>query len=214
MTTQLTILRRLLSAVLLLLFMLPMATAHAQLGVSLGLNFNRLGDIKVGDTQATFDNSQGWHVAIWFDLPLGPIAIRPGLRYMDAGALYQGFQEDLDGNQVVPEGFDVSLLEIPIDVRYRMTLPLLTPYILAGPVLRFPSGADEAIRDNLKAFSLAGSLGVGVEMNLLGLRLYPELQYTFGITAFADEFRVGDVAFVPDTRQHLNAVMLRLGIGL
>ncbi|SHK59310.1 outer membrane beta-barrel protein [Rhodothermus profundi] len=199
--------------VVLALLVLPSGAARAQLGMSVGLNFNRLSDIKVGDAQATFDNSQGWHVAIWFDLPLGPVAIRPGLRYMDAGALYQGFQDDLS-DQPVPEGFDVSLLEIPIDVRYRMTLPFLTPYVMAGPVLRFPSQADREIEDNLKAFSLAGSLGVGVEVNLLGLRLYPELQYTFGITAFADEFSVGDVAFVPDARQHLNAVMLRVGIAL
>lgn len=63
----------------------------------------------------------------------------------------------------------MTLLEIPIDVRYRMPLPFLTPYVMAGPVLRFPSG-DEAIKDNLKEFSLAGSLGVGVEVSLLGLR--------------------------------------------
>lgn len=210
--TRQKVARHMLYVVLALLVLRP-EVAWAQLGMSVGLNFNRLSDIKVGDARATFDNSQGWHVAIWFDLPLGPVAIRPGLRYMDAGALYQGFQDDLS-DQPVPEGFDVSLLEIPIDVRYRMTLPFLTPYVMAGPVLRFPSRADRAIEDNLKAFSLAGSLGVGVEVNLLGLRLYPELQYTFGITAFADEFSVGDVAFVPDARQHLNAVMLRVGIAL
>ncbi len=197
---------------LVLLLTLP-TTAQAQLGASVGLNFNQLSDIKVGDTRATFDNSQGWHVAIWFDLPLGPIAIRPGLRYMDAGTLYQGFREDLDG-QPVPEGFDVSLLEIPVDVRYRMTLPLLTPYLMAGPVLRFPSGADEEIKDNLKEFSLAGSLGVGVEVNLLGLRLYPELQYTFGVTGFTDGFEVAGVEISPDARQHLNVVMLRIGVAL
>ncbi len=197
---------------LLLLLALPL-TARAQLGVSVGLNFNRLSDIKAGDAQATFDNSQGWHVAVWFDLPLGPVAIRPGLRYMDAGALYQGFREDLSG-QPVPEGFDVSLLEIPIDIRYRMTLPFLTPYVMVGPVLRFPSGADEEIKDNLSEFSLAGSLGVGVEVNLLGLRLYPELQYTFGVTEFTDGFEVAGVEINPDARQHLNVVMLRVGVAL
>lgn len=211
MSMQSSVYRRFLYVAILLSVLVP-ATAQAQLGVSLGLNFNRLSDIKTGDTRATFDNSQGWHIAVWFDLPLGPVAIRPGLRYMDAGALYQGFREDLA--QPVSEGFNVSMLEIPIDVRYRMTLPLLTPYLMAGPVLRFPTGSDNEIKDNLKEFSLAGSLGVGVEVNLLGLRLYPELQYTFGITEFADKFEVAGVEFSPDARQHLNAVMLRVGVGL
>ncbi len=107
----------------------------------------------------------------------------------------------------------MTLLEIPIDVRYRMPLPFLTPYVMAGPVLRFPSG-DEAIKDNLKEFSLAGSLGVGVEVSLLGLRLYPELQYTFGVTEFTKGFEVGGVEINPDARQHLNVVMLRVGVAL
>jgi len=207
-----TVASRLFSYGLLLLLLALPTAAQAQLGASVGLNFNRLSDIKTGDTRATFDNSQGWHVAVWFDLPLGPVAIRPGLRYMDAGSLYRGFREDLS-DPSVQEGFDVTLLEIPIDVRYRMPLPFLTPYVMAGPVLRFPSG-DEAIKDNLKEFSLAGSLGVGVEVSLLGLRLYPELQYTFGITEFTKGFEVAGVEINPDARQHLNVVMLRVGVAL
>lgn len=186
-------------------------SAQAQLGASVGLNFNRLSDIHTGDTQATFENSQGWHIALWLDIPLGPVAVRPGLRYMDAGALYQGASDEVPG---IWDNFNVSLLEIPVDLRYRLTFPLLTPYVMAGPVLRFPTGADPEIKDNLERLSLAGSLGVGVEVNLLGLRLYPELQYTFGVSRFTKGFAVGDVTIEPDARQHLNVVMLRLGIGL
>ncbi len=186
-------------------------SAQAQLGASVGLNFNRLSDINTGDTRATFKNSQGWHVALWLDVPLGPVALRPGLRYMDAGSLYRGASDGIPGIQ---DDFDVSLLEIPIDLRYRLTFPLITPYVMAGPVLRFPTGADPEIEDNLERLSLAGSLGVGVEVNLMGLRLYPELQYTFGVSRFTKGFAVGDVTIEPDARQHLNVVMLRLGIGL
>jgi hypothetical protein len=54
---------------------------------------------------------------------------------------------------------------------------------------------------------------VGVEIGLVGFRLYPELKYTFGITRFTDEeFRIG--AFEADDDQRLNAIMLSLGIGL
>jgi hypothetical protein len=109
----------------------------------------------------------------------------------------------------------VSLLEIPIDVRFRLGLPLISPYLLAGPVLRFPTEKGDENQFQLKSFSIAAGVGVGVEIGLVGFRLYPELKYTFGITRFTDEeFSIGGVTFEADDDQRLNAIMLSLGIGL
>lgn len=185
-------------------------TADAQgLGLSVGANFNELSDIDSGDREATFDNATGWHLHLWVDLPAGPIALRPGIRYMDAGAVFQ------DDDLVIPdEEQAISLLEIPIDLRYRFTVPIVTPYVLAGPVLRFPTGNDDD-SDRLQSFSVAANLGVGAELGLAGLRVYPELKYTFGITRFTEEeYELGGVTFQADDSQHLNAIMLSLGIGL
>lgn len=185
----------------------PRADAQG-LGISAGANFNSLSDIDTGSQEATFDNATGWHLHLWFDLPVGPIALRPGLRYMDAGAVFE--DDDLD----IPNAEEVvSLLEIPIDLRYRFTMPLVTPYILAGPVLRFPTGNEN--EDRFKSFSVAAGIGVGAEVGFAGLRVYPELKYTFGITRFTeDEYELGGIDFEVDDSQHLNAVMLSVGIGL
>ncbi len=185
-------------------------TADAQgLGLAAGANFNQLSDIDTGDREATFDNATGWHLHLWVDLPAGPIALRPGLRYMDAGAVFD------DDDLVIPdEEQAVSLLEIPIDLRYRFTMPIVTPYVLAGPVLRFPTGNDDD-GDRLRSFSVAANIGVGAELGLASLRLFPEIKYAFGISRFTEEeYELGGVTFEADDSQHLNAIMLSLGVGL
>lgn len=187
--------------------------ARAQgVGISVGANFTALSDIETSSGEATFDNASGWHIHLWFDLPLGPIAVRPGLRYMDLGELFElGSVE----NGAVGGTADqvVTLLEIPIDVRFRLGLPMITPYVMAGPVLRFPAGSDDD--DRLESFSLAGGAGIGLELGLAGLKLYPELKYTFGITRFTqDSYEIGGVTISPDEDQRLNAVMLSIGLGL
>lgn len=187
------------------------AVVHAQnLGLSVGANFNELSDIDTGDREATFDNATGWHVHLWYDLPVGPVALRPGIRYMDAGEVLKGETDlgDLD------EDATLSVIEVPVDVRFRFTMPLITPYVMVGPVLRFPTSSDDD-GDRFKSFSLAGGAGLGVELGLGSLRLYPELKYTFGITRFTeDEYELGGITIEPDESQRLNAIMLSLGIGL
>ena len=56
--------------------------------------------------------------------------------------------------------------------------------------------------------------GVGVEVGLGGLRLFPELKYTFGLSSFAKEFQIGNSTFEPDNDGQLNTIMLSVGLGL
>ena len=130
---------------------------------------------------------------------------------MDAGGLFEDATVEGEGPAVDDETF--SLIEVPIDVRLRLGLPLISPYLVGGPVLRFPSSSDG--EDRFESFNLAGGAGVGVELGLGGMTLYPELKYTFGITRFTKEsYEVGGVTITPDEDQRLNAVMLSVGLGL
>ncbi len=190
---------------------LPTLVQAQGMGISAGANFNALGDVETSDRSATLENATGWHVHLWFDLPLGPVALRPGLRYMDAGRLFEPDEtvnfEDFTEEQVV------AFLELPVDVRFRMTLPLVTPYFLVGPILRFTT--DPSNEDRLESFSLAAGAGVGAELGLAGLRFFPEIKYSFGVTRFTkEEYQLGGVTISPDEDQRLNVVMLSLGIGL
>lgn len=187
------------------------AYAQGGLGVTAGLNFNKVGDIEVGSSEATFDNATGWHVGLWFDLPLGPVSIRPGIRYMDAGSLFET-EDTIIGEVPGIVDASVNLIEVPIDVRFRFGTPLISPYVLAGPVLRFPSGQEDEFE--LESVSYAASLGIGLEVGFGGLRVFPELKYTFGISRFAKEFELAGQPFEPDDSGQLNTIMLSLGIGL
>ncbi|HMB92977.1 MAG TPA: outer membrane beta-barrel protein, partial [Rhodothermales bacterium] len=133
---------RLLFTLLLGLILAQPQTASAQFGVAAGFNFEQLNDIELDEGSSAFENRTGWHVAAWFELPLGSLALRPGVRYLDAGALYRGLDEN-DGT--LEDDFAVQMLEIPLDVRYRFGGGDLTPYIVGGPVLRFPIVSDDEL---------------------------------------------------------------------
>lgn len=192
---------------------IPTLVKAQGMGIAAGANFNKLGDVETSDRRATLDNATGWHVHLWFDLPIGPVALRPGLRYMDAGRLFDPDSDETEGFEPFTEDQVVSFLEVPVDVRFRMSLPLVTPYFMAGPVLRFTT--DPNNEDRLETFSLAAGAGVGLELGVVGLRFYPELKYTFGVTRFTkEEYQLGGVTVSPDEDQRLNAVMISIGIGL
>ncbi|MFQ5568111.1 MAG: outer membrane beta-barrel protein [Rhodothermales bacterium] len=195
-----------------LLSVRPAQAQFARFGVTAGLNFDRLSDVVLNSVDANFESSTGWHLEVWADLPLGPVAVRPGLRYMDAGHLFQGLSDVSSG---VREDFDINLVEVPIAARFRFSTPAVKPYVFAGPVLRFPVGVSDDLDGDLESPSVAGELGLGVEVSLGVVTLYPEISFTFGISRFvADEFTIGFEDFSTDDRQHLNTAMLRLGIGL
>jgi len=194
-------------AVIGLLFASPTQTQAQGLGIAAGANFDSFSDIN-HTANGTLDNATGFHAGIFVDLALGPVSLRPGLYYVDVGELEIDQQPGFDQ----AANFDLSLIEVPVDVRYRIATPIITPYLLAGPVLRFANADDDNFQDSLRDLSLAGAAGAGIEVAIpgLGFRLYPEVRYQFGVTQFIDDFEVGDVAFTTDT--DLNTVMLRLGV--
>ena len=196
-------------ALSLLILAAPLARpAQAQLGIAAGLNYDDLGDLDLGSAETSFDNSSGYHIGLFYDLAVGPLALRPGLYYMDVGA-FAGEEGRFDG-----EDFDLSLVEAAVDVRLRFGPgAALAPYLLAGPVLRFPDSDDEEVREALEEVNVAGSVGAGLELNVLGLRLFPEVRYTFGLSSLArDGFEIGGQRFEVGEEDRLNPVIVRLGV--
>ncbi len=191
----------------------PASAQINHIGFAAGLNFDRLTDISLNNVDANFDSKTGWHAEVWIDLSLlGVLTLRPGLRYMDAGQL---FDRGLSGIIAdVEDDFDIALVEVPILVHFGFPAPVVKPYILAGPVLRIPIGVDNTIDGDLKSLTLAGELGFGVAVPFAGLTLYPEIAFTFGLSSFTNEIIiVGFADFSTDDSQHLNTAMLRLGVG-
>ena len=191
----------------------PASAQINQFGFTAGLNFDRLTDVSLNNVDANFDSKTGWHAEVWIDLSLlGVLTVRSGLRYIDAGQLFDGGFSGIIAD--VEDDFDINLVEIPILVRFGFPVPIIKPYILAGPVLRFPVGVDNIIDTDLKSLTLAGELGFGVAVPFAGLTLYPEIAFTFGLSSFTnDEIIIGFATFSTDDSLHLNTAMVRLGVG-
>lgn len=185
-------------------------SAQAQVGLAGGYNYNQLDDISATDVEANFENASGYHIGIFYDLGLGPIAIRPGIFYRQVGTYEFGDLPDVDE----VERIDLNAVEVPIDVRWRvLPLPLVKPYLLAGPVITFPQSDDDF--DSTESINLNADIGAGVEIVLpgVGLTLMPEFRYGIATTSLLkDEFEVRGVTVQPQDDPRLNSIMLRLNV--
>ncbi len=204
------------------LLLAPSATRAQSIGIVGGLNYGSLGDVEIADARTTYENRAGYHVGLYVDLPVGPIAVRPGVRYMDAGQLFSGLTQALgdetDGS--IDEGlddFDVRMFVIPVDVRLRLPFPLIKPYVFAGPELRFVSSSDGdgGLAEHLSNNEVAGNLGVGAQLSLpgVGLTLTPEARYTIGLTGLmGEDISVAGQTFQTSGAQRVNMFFLSLGL--
>lgn len=187
------------------------APAQAQLGVSAGLNFDSVGDIETStNTQATLDNSTGYHVGAVYDLGLGPINVRPGLFYRKLGQTYEFPSSVLNDGASA----DVAAWEVPVDVRVTLLpTPVVSPYLLGGPKASFLQSDLDELDDELEEVSYSFVIGLGANISLGPLfTLQPELRYDFGATDYISEsFEVGGTEFTQEDPT-LSAFALRLNV--
>lgn len=196
----------LLGAFALLLSLSP--SASAQFGIEGGLTFNQLSDAKVNNVEKSFESAQGKHLGIFYGMGRN-VGLRLGVRYSDAEGLYKGLSS---GNT---DGFKANFVEFPVDLRLRVNTPLLKPYLVAGPLFRVAAGSDdEDFKEAVKSLNVAASVGGGVELRLGGLSLYPEINYTVGVSSFLKTgATIGGVSVNAEDNSQLNQFVIKLGIG-
>ena len=191
---------------------LPQAS-NAQIGVVGGLNFESLDDLDAGEASANFESSTGYHVGLAFNRDFAVLGLRLSGIYRRVG------EYEFAGEQGGSESFSLSTIEVPLDLKYRLSLPLVTPYAMAGPQVSFPIGdgsgeLGDDFEDNLEDVNLSGNVGAGVEFNLAGVRLTPELRYEFGVTSiFGDDFEIpGTENSIDVNDPKLSAFSIRLHV--
>lgn len=189
------------------------APAQAQFGVAGGLNFESAEDIDTStDDNATLENSTGYHIGIVYELGLGPATIRPGFFYRRVGE-FEFSEESLP--DIDDPRFNVSAWQIPVDLRLTvLPTPVVSPYVLAGPMVTLPRGEDE-FEDATEEVSYSLNVGIGANISLpaTSLKIQPELRYEFGATKFIkDDFEIGDTTFSPQEEPRFNALGLRLNL--
>ncbi len=181
----------------LLLISAPRAEAQVlpSFGIVGGLNFGSLGDAAT----ANLDEAVGYHIGAFGDMGFGLFGIRTSVMYVRAGNI--AFPSALP---VLGDETSVEFIAIPIDLKYGAGLPLVNPYVLVGPELRFPLGGISEDPD-AKSTVWAINLGAGADIGtVIGPRLFAELRYAFDMTGFVDR----------DESIRVSLFYLRLGIGL
>jgi hypothetical protein len=179
--------------------------AQAQLGIAAGLNYSNFSEAREDAANEGLDNADGYHIGVFYDLSVGPVALRPGVFYRRVG--------EVEFDPGTLREVDLSSIDVPIDVRLRVPFPIISPYVLAGPVLSWPSSGDEEFGDRLEDMVISANIGAGVEVGLpgIGLRLMPEIVYAFGISDYISEESVAGIDF---DEQKTNVLMVRLGLKL
>lgn len=189
-------LKRIFIAIALVISTFSVANAQFRYGIKAGLNINKIhfnNDFTTDQFNAK--NSLGWNAGVMAEFTVPVIGVG-----FDASVMYSKMNSKLDDNITINEGdatttdieedlFGKSFLEIPINIKYKLTIPavadLVKPYIYTGPSFAFK--LDKNISDNFKTKTCQVAWNVG-----LGIELFNHLQvgagYNFGINNIMDKF--------------------------
>ncbi len=192
------------ACVLLVLIGTPRA-ADAQIGIIGGYNRDMLQGVDVAEGFSLEEDPNGFHLGIFLNVNLGLLAIRPAVIY------HRIVDVDVSSSTDALD-FDLEIVEVPLDFRLRLPVPVVRPYLLAGPVFMFPSSPDEAIDALLETGPSRIDVGLGFEWSF-GFRLWPEVRYGFGITRFIQtDFPLTGPPFSAEGDARLDGLMFRVGI--
>jgi hypothetical protein len=193
-------LRFVLTAAAVVSFALSAPVAQAQLlpsvGITGGLNFSNISDA----ASARLDQSVGYHVGAYIDLslPLVPVGFRGSVLYVRAGDIAFPSPVPFFGSDAA-----IEFIAVPIDAKFSLGLPLVSPYGFLGPEIRFPMG-ELRDHDNVRDNAWALNLGVGADIGaFIGPKVFAELRYGIDLTGFVDA----------DDTIRVSPFYLRLGIG-
>jgi hypothetical protein len=179
-----------------------------------------MNDVDYGSATATFENKSGYHVGVYLDLDLGPLGVRPGLRYLKVGPIYEGLAEAQEqglAQESLYDSFDVRFFALPIDAVFALPFPMLSPYVFVGPEFRSQSAPDapEVLERALNKWSYIGNIGVGAKISLpgVGITLTPEIRYSFGLSNLIDrEFVFANQTFATTEQRRSESFFISVGI--
>lgn len=181
------------------------AAAYAQIGVLAGYNRDHIEEFLPADGFDLTAATDGFHIGIFFNVNLGPIGVRPAIIYHQVPDLVASAGEETTT-------FTLDLVEIPLDIRLRIPLPVLRPYLLAGPVFTFPSSSVAGIDDLLASRPIRAEFGAGLELDL-GFRLWPEIRYGLALEPLMSSMiPIGETTLSGEGQPRLDTFTLRLGI--
>jgi len=164
------------------------AAANVQFGIKFGGNIAKLTGADLDDIEATLKSKVGFVGGIFLTFNLGKIlAIQTEVLYTMKGATYD--YSDLQDPYIAKLTSDY--LEIPLLLKIRIPLPLIQPFVFAGPAVGFrlsqkieSDGPDIPPDDRLLKNNDYGAI-VGAGVNL-GHSFMLDVRYSQGLQKAID----------------------------
>ncbi|MGD1044549.1 MAG: porin family protein [Bacteroidota bacterium] len=175
-----------------MLMLLASTVAFGQLGIGIskgikgGLNFATVGgsDAPTGTTSNT-----GFAAGVFAEISLpGPISIQPEVLYS-----VKGYKLDVPG--IGSKTGTYSYVDIPVLAKFSLPLPILKPFIFAGPSFGFLMSAKEKtdntflgtsnevdVKDNTTGTDIGLVIGVGAKLSLIVFDLTVDARYNMGLS--------------------------------
>lgn len=180
-------LKKIFLAILITIIGISSAEAKLRFGIKAGLNVN---DIHLNDPKKIFesDNGTGWTAGIMTQY----ISVI-GLGF-DASVMYTRLNADVfyEGNTTDLSADNHNFIEIPINLKYRIGLPvvgnIISPYIFTGPAFAFKLDKNTIDEFKTKTCQVAWNVGLGIE---LFKHLQVGASYGFGINDIVSKVPVG-----------------------
>jgi len=173
-----------------ILLVLASASSFAQLGISKGikggLNFATFGG---SDAPSQAMTNTGLAAGVFAEINLpGPISIQPEVLYS-----VKGYKSDVPG--IATNTGTYSYIDIPVLLKFYFPLPVLKPFVFAGPSFGLLMSAKEKtdntllgtsrevdVKDNTTGTDIGLVIGVGAKLSLVALDLTVDARYDIGLS--------------------------------
>ncbi len=156
------------------LFIVSAAQAQFRFGVKGGVN---IASVKFNQDVIDSENITGFHIGPMVELMVPVFGIG-----FDAAVVYS--QKGFEMNN---KGYRNSYVDIPVNLKYKIMLPLVKPYLAAGPYASFRVSGDKItdipgkVTDQLKAKSFAAGLNFSAGAEVFDI-VQVGLTYSLGLT--------------------------------
>jgi len=150
------------------------AEAQLRFGVRGGVNIS---SVHFSSSDLKSDNITGFHIGPMIETTLPLVGVG-----MDAAILYS--QKGMDFKS---ESIRTDYIDIPVNFKWKLGLPLVKPFLAAGPYVGFRVGGDKiwnipgSVIDQVKAKNFSAGLNFGVGAEVFS-HLQVGLSYNLGLT--------------------------------
>ena len=177
--------------VLIVLMVIVTSTANAQFrfGIKGGVNIST---VKFDKDVLNSENITGFHIGPVLEfMPDAGIGLDMALLYSRKGFYSNTFEEN----------FKNDYLEVPVNLKCKIGLPLVSPYFAAGPYVSFRiagnkeknSAIADGVIDQIKTKSFGAGLNFTAGVEVLN-KIQVGLTYDWGLTDNYETFKSGSLS--------------------